>query len=155
MDGDFQNDPEDIPRLLSKLGDYDVVCGYREKRQDSFSKRIASKIANFIRRVFTKDNTRDVGCAIRAYKAKYAKRIKLFNGLHRFIPTLVKLEGARICEIPVNHFPRVRGKSKYGIWDRALKALIDLFVVMWMIKRNPGIEIEKIVKEGKEVSEEI
>ncbi len=151
MDGDYQNDPRDIPVLLSKLDEFDVVCGYREKRKDTFSRRIASKIANFIRRKLTGDDTRDVGCTFRAFKAKFAKRIRVFTGLHRFLPTFFRLEGARICEVPVTHRPRLGGKSKYGIWDRAWRAFIDLFAVLWMIKRHPGYRVEKVLMDGKEV----
>ncbi len=152
MDGDCQNDPEDIPKLLSRLGEFDVVCGYRERRHDTFSRRMASRIANWVRRKCTGDTTRDVGCTFRAFKAKYAKGVRIFTGLHRFIPTLFKLEGAKICEVPVKHHPRVRGKSKYGIWDRAWRALIDLFVVMWMIRKHPGYRIERVIMDGREVN---
>ena len=152
MDGDYQNDPEDIPRLLKELEKCDVVCGYRRRRHDSFSKRVSSKIANFIRRLFTGDTTKDVGCSLRAYRAKFIKKVKLFKGMHRFIPTLVALEGARIREIPVNHLPRLRGKSKYGILDRAIASFIDLLAVMWMIKRHPRIKVERVIDGGKEVS---
>jgi len=144
MDSDLQNDPKDIPKLLRKIDEgYDVVCGIRVNRKDSLIKKISSKIANYIRNKFTKEDIIDVGCSLKAFKSFYVKRLKLFNGMHRFFPTLLKLEGARIIQIPVNHRKRIYGKTKYGILNRAFVAFFDLLIVMWMKKRYLKYKIER------------
>ena len=146
MDADMQNDPADIPRLLEKMGEWDVVCGVREKRRDSFTKKASSAVANSVRNRLTHERIRDVGCTLRAYRAGYVRRIKLFEGMHRFLPTLLKLEGARVVEIPVSHRARTRGTGKYGIADRLFKGLRDLFAVRWMQSRYIRYEIKEEIK---------
>ena len=142
MDADMQNDPADIPKLLDKLNTYDMVCGWRQKRNDPWIKRISSKVANFIRNKLSREDIKDTGCSLKAYRRECFNQIKLYNGMHRFLPTLFKMEGFTVTEIVVNHYPRKFGKSKYGISNRAFRAFIDLLVVRWMIKRKLNYEVD-------------
>lgn len=142
LDGDLQNDPADIPRVLAGLSEADCVNGWRQKRQDSWLRRLSSRIANGIRNRLTGESIRDVGCSLRAFRRECVAGVKLYNGLHRFLPTLIRMEGFRISEVPVNHFPRTAGHSKYGVWNRAFRALRDLFAVRWMQSRQLKYEIE-------------
>ena len=135
MDADMQNDPADIPRLLKLVGEWDVVCGYRRKRRDSLVRRVSSRIANWVRNRMTGESIRDVGCSLRAFKSEHAKQLKLFTGMHRFLPTLFRFQGCSITEIPVNHRPRRWGKAKYGIRNRLFRGLRDLMAVRWMKTR--------------------
>jgi dolichol-phosphate mannosyltransferase len=137
MDGDLQNDPSDIPRLLAEIErGADLVCGYRAQRKDTVVKRISSRIANFVRSRFTKDGVRDTGCTLKAMKRECVGTLVPFKGMHRFIPALVKGAGYRLVEIPVNHRPRKFGESKYGLGNRALRATIDMFGVRWLLSRR-------------------
>jgi dolichol-phosphate mannosyltransferase len=135
LDADLQNDPADIPRLLERLGSYDVVCGVRANRRDSWLRRASSRIANGVRNRLTHDAVTDVGCTLRACRAEYLRRVPMFTGMHRFLPTLLKMEGARVTEVPVHHRPRLHGRPKYNIRNRIWRALADLFAVRWMQKR--------------------
>lgn len=139
MDCDLQNPPADIPRLLAPLesGEADCACGWRVERGrgDSLYRRAQSRVANAIRNALSGENVRDSGCTFRAFRRECAERVKLFRGMHRFLPTLFRLEGYRVVEVPVGHRPRIHGKSKYGMWNRAFAALVDLFVVRWMRSR--------------------
>jgi dolichol-phosphate mannosyltransferase len=143
IDADLQNDPKDIPRMLEYLKDYDMVTGWRQKREDSWVKRITSKIANKIRNGLSGEVIQDSGCTFRAYKRECLENIKLFKGMHRFMPTLVKMEGFRVIEIPIAHHPRKFGVSKYTTWNRMWRAFIDLLVVKWMKRRHIRYEIEE------------
>ena len=143
MDADLQNDPADIPKLLEKLNSYDMVCGWRQKRNDPWIKRISSKVANYIRNRLSWEDIKDTGCSLKAYRRECLRHIKLYNGMHRFLPTLFKMEGFTVTEIVVNHYPRKFGKSKYGISNRAIRAFIDLLVVRWMKKRKLNYEVIK------------
>jgi len=143
MDADMQNNPADIPRLLEKMSEWDVVCGWRERRRDTFVRKASSAIANTVRNRLTHESIRDVGCTLRAYRAEYLRRIKLFEGMHRFLPTLLRLEGARVIEVPVSHRPRLQGKNKYGIGNRLFKGLRDLFAVRWMQDRYVRYDVEE------------
>jgi dolichol-phosphate mannosyltransferase len=137
LDGDLQNDPSDIPRLLAGLGEgADMVCGYRRRRRDSLSKVIASRIANFVRSRFVGDGIRDTGCTLKAMRRECLEAIVPFHGVHRFLPALVKQAGFRVTEIPVNHRARRFGSSKYGIGNRALRATVDMFGVRWLQARR-------------------
>ena len=142
MDADMQNDPADIPKLLEKLNTYDMVCGWRQKRNDPWIKRISSKVANYIRNKLSREDIRDTGCSLKAYRRECLDHIKLYNGMHRFLPTLFKMEGFTVTEIVVNHYPRKFGKSKYGISNRAFRAFVDLLVVRWMKKRKLNYEVD-------------
>ncbi len=137
MDGDLQNDPADIPRLLAEIEiGADLVCGYRAKRKDTLSKKITSRVANFVRSRFTGDGVRDTGCTLKAMRRDCRQALVPFYGMHRFIPALVKGAGYRIVEIPVNHRPRTFGVSKYGFGSRAMKATTDMFAVRWLLSRQ-------------------
>ena len=137
IDGDLQNDPADIPRLLAEIDrGADLVCGYRAQRKDTWVKRLTSRVANFVRSRFTKDGVRDTGCTLKAMRRECVRTLLPFKGMHRFIPALVKGAGYRLVEIPVNHRPRKFGQSKYGLGNRALRATIDMFGVRWLLSRS-------------------
>jgi len=143
LDADLQNDPRDIPKLLEKLDKYDVACGWRQKRHDNLVRRISSRVANYVRNKLSDEQIVDVGCSLKAYKRACVENLKLFEGMHRFLPTLVKLEGYTVVEVPVNHRPRELGTSKYNIRNRIVKAFTDLLAVRWMKKRYIRYEIEE------------
>jgi dolichol-phosphate mannosyltransferase len=143
IDADLQNDPIDIPRMLEYLKDYDMVTGWRQKRDDSWVKRITSKIANAIRNRLSGETIQDSGCTFRAYKRECLQNLKLFKGMHRFMPTLVKMEGFQVIEIPIAHHPREFGVSKYTTWNRMWRAFVDLLAVKWMKNRHVRYEIEE------------
>ena len=137
IDGDLQNDPADIPKLLSEIErGADLVCGYRAQRKDTFVKRVTSRVANFVRSRFTKDGVRDTGCTLKAMRRECISALIPFKGMHRFIPALVKGAGFRLVEVPVNHRARQFGQSKYGLGNRALRATIDMFGVRWLLSRQ-------------------
>jgi dolichol-phosphate mannosyltransferase len=136
LDGDLQNDPADIPKLLAVLAEWDVVCGVRTRRQDSWVKKISSRIANRFRNWATGDDIVDTGCTLKAYRRECVSQLELYHGMHRFLPTLLKMRGYRVTQIPVNHRPRLRGNTKYGTWGRLVKGLSDLYAVRWMGKNR-------------------
>ena len=137
IDGDLQNDPADIPRLLAEIErGADLVCGYRAQRKDTLVKRLTSRIANFVRSRFTKDGVRDTGCTLKAMRRECVRTLVPFKGMHRFIPALVKGAGYRLVEIPVNHRARKFGTSKYGLGNRAVRATVDMFGVRWLLSRQ-------------------
>lgn len=135
LDADLQNDPADIATLLAALPGADVVSGVRQKRQDSWQRRVASRIANAVRNRLTHESISDVGCSLKAYRAELLRDLPMFTGMHRFLPTLVRMQGARLREVPVRHRPRVHGIAKYTIGNRLWRALADLFAVRWMQSR--------------------
>jgi dolichol-phosphate mannosyltransferase len=135
LDADLQNDPADIPRLLAELAGWDLVCGVRVRRQDDWVRRVSSRIANGVRNRLTHESITDVGCTLKAFRAELLPGIPMFTGMHRFLPTLARLQGARVKEVAVNHRPRLHGMAKYGIGNRLWRALADLFAVRWMQKR--------------------
>jgi glycosyltransferase involved in cell wall biosynthesis len=142
IDGDLQNDPLDIPRLLAEISSgADLVCGYRAKRKDTIAKRLTSRIANFVRSRFTKDYVRDTGCTLKAMRRECADALVPFKGMHRFIPALIRGAGYRLVEIPVNHRPRRFGQTKYGFGSRALRATVDMFGVRWLLSRRLNYKI--------------
>lgn len=143
MDADMQNDPADIPSLLERTGDYDLVCGWRHKRDDNFVRRASSRIANSIRNRLSGEDIRDVGCSLKAFRSEYARGLKLFTGMHRFFPTLVKMQGGRVVEVKVNHRPRKHGTAKYNIRNRILRSFLDLLAVCWMKRRYLNYEIKE------------
>ena len=132
MDGDLQNDPADIPKLLKKLDEgYDVVCGWRANRKDKAEKKIFSRIANMIRNLMITDPLHDSGCSLRAYRKECFEDLDLMGEMHRFIPSLLSWKGFKIAEVKVNHFPRKYGKTNYG-FNRLMRGSLDLFtVVFW------------------------
>jgi dolichol-phosphate mannosyltransferase len=144
IDGDLQNDPADIPKLLAEIArGADLVCGYRVRRQDTLVKRATSRIANAVRSRYTKDGVRDTGCTLKAMRRECVSTLLPFKGMHRFIPALVKAAGYRLVEVPVNHRPRRFGQSKYGLGNRALRATIDMFGVRWLLSRRLNYKIRE------------
>jgi dolichol-phosphate mannosyltransferase len=142
IDGDLQNDPADIRKLLAEIErGADLVCGYRAQRKDTVVKRITSRIANSVRSRFTKDGVRDTGCTLKAMKRECIGALLPFKGMHRFIPALVKGAGYRLVEISVNHRPRKFGQSKYGLGNRALRATMDMFGVRWLLSRRLNYKV--------------
>jgi dolichol-phosphate mannosyltransferase len=136
LDADLQNDPADVPRLLAALEEgYDVVSGVRVERRDSALRRLSSRIANGVRNRLTGDAVTDVGCTLRACRTELLRDLPLFTGMHRFLPTLLRLQGGRVTEIPVGHRPRRFGRTKYGIHDRLWRGIADLMAVRWLQRR--------------------
>jgi glycosyltransferase involved in cell wall biosynthesis len=137
IDGDLQNDPADIPKLLAELErGADLAVGYRAHRKDTVVKRITSRVANFVRSRFTKDGVRDTGCTLKAMRRECVSALVPFKGMHRFIPALIKGAGYRLVEVPVNHRARQFGVSKYGLGNRAVRATVDMFGVRWLLSRQ-------------------
>ncbi len=144
LDADGQNDPADIPALVAKLDSCDVCCGYRTNRQDTWSKRYGSRLANFVRNRALRETIRDTGCTLKAFRARWARPLPMqFRGMHRFLPALMAMAGARIEELPVNHRPRAAGHSKYTNWGRLKETLWDLWAVRWMQKRYRTIRAKE------------
>jgi dolichol-phosphate mannosyltransferase len=142
IDSDLQNDPADIPRLLEEISrGADLACGYRAKRKDTVTKRLTSRIANFVRSRFTRDYVRDTGCTLKAMRRECADALVPFRGMHRFIPALVRGAGYRLVEVPVNHRPRRFGQTKYGFGSRAWRATMDMFGVRWLLSRRLNYKI--------------
>ena len=136
LDADLQNDPADLPRLLAALDRADVVNGVRQGRRDGFVRKLSSRVGNGFRNWVTHESVTDVGCSLRVMRAAHLRRVKLYRGMHRFLPTLLRLEGARVIELPVNHRPRRHGRSKYGIANRLFVGIADVFAVRWMQQRQ-------------------
>ncbi len=143
LDGDLQNDPRDIPKLLEQVSSYDMVCGWRHTRRDRLSKRMTSKISNYIRSRLCKDQMHDTGCSLKIFKKESLNQIRLFHGMHRFLPALFKMEGFTILEVKVNHRPRVGGKSKYHFFNRSIGPILDMFVVYWMRKKKLRYQVKE------------
>lgn len=135
MDADLQTTPEDFNLLLKEVNEHELVMGIRANRQDSFFKKLQSKVANGFRRMMTHDGVQDTGCPLKVLHTQYAKRIPFFTGMHRFLPALILLQQGRVKEIPVRHFPRVAGVSKYHLWNRLVSPFLDCFAYRWMKKR--------------------
>jgi glycosyltransferase involved in cell wall biosynthesis len=143
LDGDGQNDPKDIPRLLEALAGSDCVCGYRTFRRDSWIKRITSRCANAVRKFLLNDSVRDSGCSLKVFRAECVANIKLFRGMHRFLPALISMEGFHVIEMSVRHHPRKKGRSHYSFLNRGISTVSDLLAVWWMKRRTCRIDIEK------------
>ncbi|MBI1940846.1 MAG: glycosyltransferase family 2 protein [Acidobacteria bacterium] len=145
LDGDLQNDPAEIPRLVGMLKDWDCVCGVRVRRQDSRWKRISSRIGNGFRNWATGEDVIDTGCTLKAFRRECVEGLELYQGLHRFLPTLLSMRGYRVTQVPVAHRPRRRGATKYGTWGRLVKGLADVYAVRWMKKNridyDPVLEV--------------
>jgi glycosyltransferase involved in cell wall biosynthesis len=135
MDGDRQNNPADIPRLVNRVGQVDVVCGYRAQRRDTWSRRIGSRIANNIRNRVTHDGIRDTGCSLKAFKRECLEDLPPIDGVHRFMAAYFKLRGRTIEEIPVDHRPRPAGASKYTNLSRLPRTVFDLIGFIWYRRR--------------------
>ncbi len=145
LDGDGQNDPLDLPRLLEVLKEtgVDMVNGVRVKRRDSIIRRISSRIANTFRNLVTGEHVTDVGCALRVFRSVCVDRLPVFKGIHRFLPTLVGMQGFKVTEVPVNHRVRERGKTKYGINNRLWVGIADTLAIAWMKRRLVWPEIKR------------
>ncbi|PCI35590.1 MAG: dolichol-phosphate mannosyltransferase [Flavobacteriaceae bacterium] len=135
IDSDLQTAPSDFNLLLEHIEKNDLVTGVRANRKDSFVKNMSSTIANGIRRSFTSDGMDDTGCPLKVIKTDFAKRIPMFKGLHRFLPAMILLQQGNIKQVPVQHFPRIAGEAKYGVWNRLLGPLMDCFAYLWMKKK--------------------
>ena len=141
MDADLQNSPSDIPLLLTAIKNYDVVCGWRHKRNDPWIKKISSKVANSVRNSLSEESIADTGCSLKAFRRECFKGIKLYNGMHRFFPTLMKMEGFSVTQVKVGHYPRIHGHSKYNISNRLFASFKDLLAIRWMKKRQINYDI--------------
>jgi glycosyltransferase involved in cell wall biosynthesis len=142
LDADLQNDPADIPRLLDALDGYDAVAGVRVRRRDGLVRRVSSRVANYVRNRLSQETISDTGCSLKAFRRDALERIFPFDGMHRFLPTLLKMEGFRVRELPVGHRPRVHGDSKYGIGNRLIPSFVDLLAVRWMKRRRLRYEVK-------------
>lgn len=138
LDADLQNDPADLPKLLAGLDKADCVCGSRVEARgkgDSWVRVASSRIANGIRNKLSGETITDAGCCYRAFKRECIAEVKFFNGGHRFLPTLIKMEGYTVTEVAISHHPRAAGQAHYGVWNRLFKSFYDLLAVRWMKKR--------------------
>ena len=137
LDADLQNDPADVPALLAELerSRAAAVVGYRMNRHDSAWKRLQSRIANGVRNRLNRETIRDTGCSLKAFRADAVRALPLFDGMHRFLPTLIRMEGGTVVELPVRHRPRRFGRTKYGMWNRVFRSFADALAVRWMQRR--------------------
>jgi glycosyltransferase involved in cell wall biosynthesis len=153
IDGDLQQDSEDILTMLPFTDTHDVVCGWRKDRRDNLVRRLSSRIANRFRNAFTHDGVHDTGCPLKIFRRPVLERLYLFEGLHRFLPALALMHGFTVKEVPVRHYPRIHGQSKFGVGNRLFKSLYDLIAVRWMSARllryryrTPGTGCETVRK---------
>lgn len=146
LDGDLQNDPADIGTLLPFTKDYDLVCGWRVDRHDSLVRKISSRIANAVRSAVTGDQVHDTGCSLKIFRRALVERMQLFTGMHRFFPALALMHGFTVTEVPVRHYPRAHGVSKYGVGNRLFKGIYDLIAVRWMQSRVLRYRIASVSK---------
>lgn len=147
LDADLQNDPADIPKMVETLQskNVDMVIGVRVNRQDTLARKIQSRIGNGVRNWITGDHITDTGCSLKLARREAIEPVRLFTGMHRFLPTLVRYAGFKVVEVPVNHRPRKFGESKYGAMNRAFRGLADCFAVRWMGKRILNYKIHEEV----------
>ena len=143
MDADLQNDPADLRQMIKHYGEFDMVNGWRFNRQDTWSKKLASRFGNTVRNWLTNETIHDTGCSLKIMNAEMLKRIRIYKGLHRFLPTLMRLEGAKVIEVKVNHRERLFGESKYTNLRRGIEGLYDLIAVRWMQSRHLKIEVKE------------
>lgn len=150
LDGDGQNDPADVPKLVAELqaatgrGDVHLVCGHRHKRKDSWIKRWSSRIANHVRSRLLRDDTPDTGCGLKLIRRDAFLRLPFFDHMHRFIPALIQRGGGVTISVPVNHRPRTRGQSKYGLHNRLWVGIIDLIGVSWLQRRAKQPQVDEV-----------
>ncbi len=144
LDADLQNDPGDLPAMIELMAQHDAVVGWRMKRRDTFVRRASSRIANGVRNWISKDSIRDTGCSLKVFRAEAIQALPLFEGLHRFLPTLLRYHGFSVVEHGVGHHPRTAGVSKYGVWNRVFRATKDLFAVRWMRTRLLKLPIREV-----------
>ena len=141
IDADLQTDPEDIMVLYPYLENYDMINGRRATREDGAVKKVSSWVGNTMRNLITGDNIKDTGCPLKLFKKEVVKSYDLYEGMHRFLPTLAKINGFNVIEVPVRHYDRMFGISKYGVWNRLFKGLRDAFAVRWMKKRHINYKV--------------
>ncbi len=146
IDADLQNDPADIPAMIELLeaDKADMVTGHRHKRQDSWLRLVSTKIANGVRNRLLHETVADSACSLKAYKREIIPKLKLFDGLHRFLTSIVKMNGFRLLEIPVNHRPRTKGQAKYGLWNRVFRSLRAAFAIRWMQRHVMVYEVKEL-----------
>ena len=149
LDGDGQNDPADIPALLARIRTFEnaeqtMVAGWRAKRRDTFIRRISSRIANRIRSAMLKDQTPDTGCGLKVFPRQAFLQMPQFNHMHRFLPALMIRGGGEVVSVEVNHRPRERGTSKYGVWNRLWVGIVDIRGVMWLIRRPIRPDVQRL-----------
>ncbi len=145
VDADMQNDPGEIPRLMAMLSpDVDMVNGWRQKRSDNVLRLVQTKIANGIRNRLSGENIKDSACSLKVYKRQCLDGLTLYKGMHRFFPTLVKMRGFKVIEVPVSHHPRVHGVTKYKFGSRVIRAFVDLLAVRWMKKRQLHYQVREL-----------
>ena len=143
MDADLQTTPDDFNLLLEHIDDHELVMGIRTNRKDTGFKKLQSKIANGFRRMMTHDGVQDTGCPLKVMHTTYARRIPFFTGMHRFLPALILLQEGRVKQVPVQHFPRVAGTSKYHLWNRLVAPFIDCFAFSWMKQRYINYRVKE------------
>ncbi|MBI4601964.1 MAG: glycosyltransferase family 2 protein [Planctomycetes bacterium] len=150
LDGDLQNDPAEIPRLIERLEHEgcDVVSGWRAKRRDSFLRRASTRVANGVRKWFLADGMNDSASSMKVYRREVLEHMPVFHGMHRFFPAIAKMRGFRVIEVPVNHRPRLKGQAKYGLWNRVFLATLDMFGVAWLRRRAVRIEAQEASSVG-------
>ena len=144
LDADLQNDPGDLPAMVERLAGHDAVVGYRLRRRDGLLRRAGSRLANAVRNAVSRDSIRDTGCSLKLFRAEAIRAVPLYEGLHRFLPTLLRYHGFSVVEHPVSHRPRVAGRSKYGVRNRAFRALGDLLAIRWMRARLLRLPIREV-----------
>ncbi|MDD5704612.1 MAG: glycosyltransferase family 2 protein [Kiritimatiellae bacterium] len=144
LDADGQNDPADIPAVVARLADCDCCCGFRAARQDTASRRLASRLANAVRNRALDERIIDTGCSLKAFKKEFVCDLQPWDGLHRFLPSFVMMRGGRVAQIPVNHRPRAAGTSKYTNWKRLRRTIRDLRGVVWLKDRTRRFAVETV-----------
>jgi len=142
MDADLQNDPADLIALLAAVDRADVVNGVRIDRRDTWVRKLSSRVANGFRNWMTHESVTDVGCSLRVMRRQFLDGVTLYRGMHRFLPTLLRMRGARVIELPVRHRARRHGESKYGIGNRLFTGLADVFAVRWMQRRTVRCDVD-------------
>ncbi len=141
LDADLQTKPQDFLHYFKYFPEYDMVNGIRQNRKDNLKKKISSKIANTYRRVMINDGIEDTCCPLKILKTSYAQQMKFFNGMHRFIPALIQMQGGKVKQVPISHYPRYFGTSKYHIWNRLFGPFFDTLAFRWMQSRNISYKI--------------
>lgn len=143
LDADRQNNPQDIPKLARAIIGYDMAIGWRVERHDPLQKKLISKLSNAVRSRLCRDGIHDTGCSLKIYRKEALGKIKMYKGMHRFLPALFQIEGFKVIEIPVSHRQRTKGKTKYRFFNRFIGPIVDMFVVRWMRKRHVKFQIKE------------
>jgi len=149
LDGDGQNDPSDIPELAKAIVDCDLVVGWRVHRRDPWNKRMISRLSNWVRSRVCQDEMHDTGCSLKIYRKEALRKIKMYKGMHRFLPALFCMEGLRVREIPVKHRERKHGVTKYHFFNRSIGPILDMLMVRWMLRRTLRHEVREEITHDK------